>query len=89
VKFNKLTYEQRLVIWRHAMEKHGLTAILNESDLASFAASYESNAGGIDVALKNTAMAIKGGESSIRPCDMVHRVMRSHLAIRPLCPTRL
>ena len=55
IRFDKLTFEQRLAIWRNGVEKFKLGRVVPSSLQEKFAAKYEVSAGGITLVLQNIA----------------------------------
>jgi transitional endoplasmic reticulum ATPase len=79
LKFGKLSYAQRRAIWQHSLQKYKLIKDLKESEVNALASDYEISAGGIDVALRNTARIYRKRHSNRGILDVIHRLIRSHI----------
>ena len=55
IQFDKLTGAQRLAIWKNSVRQHKLEALFDDAALEDFARRYETNAGGVALALRNIA----------------------------------
>ncbi|MDF9833077.1 transitional endoplasmic reticulum ATPase [Ereboglobus sp. PH5-5] len=55
IQFNKLTGTQRLAIWKNSIRRHKLESLFDDASLEDFARRYETNAGGVALALRNIA----------------------------------
>ena len=53
IKFDPLTREQRLLIWRNASKKAGVARLLDDKDIERFSKDYPVNAGVVARALQN------------------------------------
>ena len=65
IKFEKLSADQRKIIWTNAVKKHRLNNIISNHDINNLAKQYEISAGGINIALKNSVKILQSEAVSI------------------------
>lgn len=84
IKFDALTPAQRRVVWRRCLEKHAVT-LFSEDETARFAARFDANAGGIELAVRNASRAIRAAPApaaaKASATDMIEHVMQSQLKL--------
>lgn len=81
IAFEKFTYRQRVAVWRHVVRKHHMSKCFTDADCDEFSQSWESSAGGIDVAVKNAARVYRKTQSRAQATTMVRNIMKAHLKI--------
>ena len=62
VEFTNFTRQQREQVWHKCLSTHGVT-LFAAAEIAELADRYEINAGGIDLAVRNIARAVRGTTS--------------------------
>ncbi|MEI6646306.1 MAG: ATP-binding protein [bacterium] len=62
IQFDKLTHEQRKMIWRNVVAKHQIETCVDDALIEKLSATYEVNAGGISLAVMNFGDMLKSGE---------------------------
>jgi SpoVK/Ycf46/Vps4 family AAA+-type ATPase len=81
IKFEKLTFVQRRIIWQNCVKKHKLSVCLSEREIDSLASEYEISAGGIDVALRNAERIYAKTRLKKNIVENVRAIIKSHLTI--------
>jgi len=81
IGFDKLTYTQRMAVWQVAMQRHDFSNIFTSEELERFASTYETSAGGIDIALRNAKQITMAGETKEKTVQIVENILRAHLKI--------
>jgi SpoVK/Ycf46/Vps4 family AAA+-type ATPase len=71
IHFDKLTHEQRKMIWRNVVMKHQTGESVTEALIDKLSATYEVNAGGISLAVMNFNDMFKSGEVSSSETEAV------------------
>ena len=71
IHFDKLTHEQRKMIWRNVVAKHQTGESVTEALIDKLSATYEVNAGGISLAVMNFNDMFKSGEVSSSETEAV------------------
>ena len=77
--FEKLTCEQRKAVWRHGLVKYDLGDFLNDEETDDLAASFETSAGGVDVALRHVAGLRQKGIPKEEIIRTMKNVLKAHL----------
>lgn len=79
IQFDKLTQEQRKMIWRNVVSKNKLDGIITDTMIESFAARYEVNAGGISLAVRNLSDMITSGTVPATETEsLLRRILEPH-----------
>jgi len=71
IHFDKLTHEQRKMIWRNVVMKHQTGETVTDALIEKLSATYEVNAGGISLAVMNFSDMLKSGEVSASETETV------------------
>jgi SpoVK/Ycf46/Vps4 family AAA+-type ATPase len=79
IQFEKLTQEQRKMIWRNVVAKNKLDGIVTDAMVESFATRYEVNAGGISLAVRNLSDMITSGTVPATETEsLLKRILEPH-----------
>jgi transitional endoplasmic reticulum ATPase len=81
IEFEKLTFGQRKAIWKYSAEKRGVARYFADSDIERLASTYETSAGGIDVALRNAARIVHKKRNAGCLLETVESILKAHLTI--------
>jgi len=79
IGFEKFTFVQRKAVWERGIQKHHLDACITAEQIDYLASTYENNAGGIDIALRNAARTFrdKGSHDGMMP--LIENILKAHL----------
>ncbi|MEI7945635.1 MAG: ATP-binding protein [bacterium] len=79
IRFDKLTHEQRKMIWRNVVAKYRLDGIVTDAMFESFAARYEVNAGGISLAARNLSDMLASGTAPATEAEaLLKKILEPH-----------
>jgi transitional endoplasmic reticulum ATPase len=81
IHFEKMTFEQRKSIWETGVNRYHLRRCFTDSDIITLASSYETNAGGIDVALRNAGRIYHQTKKSEKVMPVITALLRAHLQV--------
>jgi transitional endoplasmic reticulum ATPase len=81
IKFEKLTFKQRRIIWQHCLVKHGIAGCVQGKEIDALAADYEVSAGGIDVAVRNGARIYRKTKSKRSIVRNMRALIEAHLTV--------
>jgi SpoVK/Ycf46/Vps4 family AAA+-type ATPase len=84
IEFRKFTKTERVKLWQSCIKKHQLEGKFTAGELAGFAAKYEINAGGIDIALKNYKRLVKdnaGEEKKQSKVEIIDTILAPHVIL--------
>jgi SpoVK/Ycf46/Vps4 family AAA+-type ATPase len=59
IRFDKLSRDQRCQVWKNAVSRYNMAPIIDDNLIGRFAERFATNAGGIDLALRNCARVNK------------------------------
>jgi SpoVK/Ycf46/Vps4 family AAA+-type ATPase len=79
IRFDKLTHEQRKMIWRNVVAKYRLDGIVTDAMFESLAARYEVNAGGISLAARNLSDMLASGTAPATEAEvLLKKILEPH-----------
>ncbi len=82
VKFDRMTYEQRLQLWRYKAQEYDLRAVMEDRDMARLAETYESNAGEIDAAMRNAADVFRANANRERVLETIEHIINAQQRLK-------
>lgn len=79
IPFEKLTHDQRKMIWRNVVTKHQIGATVTEAMIERLAVKYEINAGGISLAVRNLSDMLTSGTAPVTEAEsLLKRILEPH-----------
>jgi len=81
IGFDKLSFEQRKVIWQMSIRKHRLARCFSDADIDTLASDYEISAGGIDIALRSASRVYRKNRSRKGIMGIVENIIKAHVKI--------
>jgi transitional endoplasmic reticulum ATPase len=81
IHFEKMTYEQRKAIWKLGVKRYRLGDCIADADIVSLASNYETNAGGIDIALRNAGRVYRRTGQREKVMPVITALLNAHLRV--------
>ncbi|GAB4278458.1 MAG: hypothetical protein Kow0029_21750 [Candidatus Rifleibacteriota bacterium] len=83
IKYERATFKDRLSIWMTAVERYGLSNIIDVNEQKRLAGNYIVDAGGIDSVLRNTANLPEQGLSKEMIMSFVENLLQAQSRFSP------
>lgn len=81
VRFEKLDNRQRSFIWKNSLVKYGLSDVVPEERIETYAAKYPTSAGGISIVLENVKRMKPGAD---KVDELIDTLMKPHCELLEL-----
>lgn len=81
IRFEKMTYEQRKSIWTLGIKRYRLGRCITDADIVSLASNFETNAGGIDIALRHAGRVYHRTRQREKIMPVITALLNAHLRV--------
>jgi len=79
IEFKSFSFNQRRDIWLSQLKTHHIRQYINNNEIDQLASGFESSAGAITIAVRNTAAILRNNETCAMPAvEIIKNILNSH-----------